>query len=168
MKKIFAPLVAALVVTAAASGAVAQSEGQGSVDKSAKQPQTPATQGKVPNIDSSTGQGTVPGVTPSSPYASPPPATGPSATSPSVTAPSTAAGAGGTENKEVIREVQMQLQAAGFSPGATNGIMDDQTRNAIRQFQQAKGLNATGELDQETRSALLSGAAAGTAPGSNR
>jgi peptidoglycan hydrolase-like protein with peptidoglycan-binding domain len=46
--------------------------------------------------------------------------------------------------------------------------MDDQTRNAIRQFQQAKGLNATGELDQETRSALLSGAAAGTAPGSNR
>jgi peptidoglycan hydrolase-like protein with peptidoglycan-binding domain len=36
--------------------------------------------------------------------------------------------------------------------------MDEQTRAAIRQFQQARGLSVTGMLDQETQAALKSGA----------
>ncbi len=173
MQRSLAPLLAALLVMAAAGAVFAQGDGQGSNDKSAKHPETPATSGKIPNEASPNGPGTVPGVSPSSPYASPPPATGPSATSPSATSPSvstpsTAGGAAGAENQEVVREAQVQLQAAGFSPGPATGMMDQRTHDAIRQFQQAKGLQATGELDQDTRSALLSGSAAGTAPGSNR
>ncbi len=173
MKRRFAPALAALLLVAViAGGALAQGEGQASNDKTAKHPQTPATSGKVPNEASPNGPGTVPGVSPSSPYASPPPASGPSATSPSATPPSVSvpstAGTAGTENKDVIREAQVQLQAAGFTPGPVTGTMDQQTRDAIRQFQQAKGLAVTGDLDQDTRSALLSGSAAGTAPGSNK
>jgi hypothetical protein len=62
------------------------------------------------------------------------------------------------EDTETVRHAQKQLQTAGFSAGPANGIMDEQTRNAIRQFQQAKGLNVTGALDTETRAALQAGA----------
>lgn len=64
------------------------------------------------------------------------------------------------EDTETVRHAQTQLKSAGFSPGAANGIMDEATRDAIRQFQQAKGLTVTGSLDQETRAALQSGAGA--------
>jgi len=169
MKRRFAPALAALLLVAATAGsALAQGDGQGSNDKSAKHPESPATSGKIPNEASPNGPGTVPGVSPSSPYASPPPATGPSATSPTLPSAPSTAGTAGTENQEVIREAQRQLQAAGFTPGPATGTMDQQTRDALRQFQQARGLTVTGELDQDTRSALLSGSAAGTAPGSTR
>jgi peptidoglycan hydrolase-like protein with peptidoglycan-binding domain len=60
------------------------------------------------------------------------------------------------EDTEAIRHAQQQLQAAGFTPGPATGILDDRTREALREFQRSKGLQETGQLDQETRSALVS------------
>jgi len=54
----------------------------------------------------------------------------------------------------LIRQVQDRLQAAGFTPGATDGALGPQTRNALRLFQNAKRLPPTGELDEKTLEAL--------------
>ncbi len=56
--------------------------------------------------------------------------------------------------RDLIREVQERLQAAGFHPGTIDGSMGPQTRNALRWFQNTKGLLATGELDEKTLDAL--------------
>jgi peptidoglycan hydrolase-like protein with peptidoglycan-binding domain len=67
--------------------------------------------------------------------------------------------AGGQEN---VREVQEQLKSAGFDPGPVDGVMGPQTQKALRDFQKSKGLKSTGRLDEETRTALLSGGTSGT------
>ncbi|PTR08638.1 MULTISPECIES: L,D-transpeptidase [unclassified Novosphingobium] len=50
-------------------------------------------------------------------------------------------------------EMQMQvlLDRAGFSPGVVDGTLNAATRNALRAYQQANQLNATGTLDDATR-----------------
>jgi len=55
---------------------------------------------------------------------------------------------------DLIRQVQERLKAVGFNPGAIDGAMGPQTRDALRWFQNAKGLRATGELDEVTLDAL--------------
>ncbi len=62
--------------------------------------------------------------------------------------------ASGLEPSE-ISKAQEHLKAAGFDPGNTDGVVDPDTVRAIRQFQQANGLPATGRLDVQTRAALL-------------
>ncbi len=52
-------------------------------------------------------------------------------------------------------DVQQRLRAAGFDPGNTNGLFDQKTSDAVRQFQRAKGLPVTGQIDSATRAALL-------------
>jgi peptidoglycan hydrolase-like protein with peptidoglycan-binding domain len=59
-------------------------------------------------------------------------------------------------NATVIRLAQDQLKAAGFDPGTGTGLLDGQTREALRRYQQATGLPVTGQLDQATRALLLS------------
>jgi hypothetical protein len=54
----------------------------------------------------------------------------------------------------LVRQVQERLQAAGFNPGAIDGAMGRQTRDALRWFQNTKGLLATGEPDEKTLEAL--------------
>ena len=54
----------------------------------------------------------------------------------------------------LIRQVQERLQAEGFNPGTIDGAMGPQTRDALRWFQNTKGLLATGELDEKTLDAL--------------
>ncbi|MFB3819794.1 MAG: peptidoglycan-binding protein [Candidatus Methylomirabilales bacterium] len=83
-------------------------------------------------------------------------------------AASTPGGSAVAEDQETIRQAQQQLKAAGFTPGPVDGVMDDQTRSALRDFQRSKGLRETGQLDQETRSALLSGSGSGTPPPSQK
>src|SRR5712691_10828758 len=56
--------------------------------------------------------------------------------------------------RDLIRAAQERLQAAGFHPGSIDGSMGPQTRNALRWFQNTKGLPATGELDEKTLNAL--------------
>jgi hypothetical protein len=53
-----------------------------------------------------------------------------------------------------IKKVQIALQQEGFDPGPLDGMMGDQTRQAIRAFQQAEGLAQGGTLTKETVQAL--------------
>jgi Putative peptidoglycan binding domain len=53
-----------------------------------------------------------------------------------------------------IRQVQERLQTIGFNPGSIDGAMGPQTRDALRWFQNTKGLRATGDLDDPTLNAL--------------
>jgi murein L,D-transpeptidase YcbB/YkuD len=55
---------------------------------------------------------------------------------------------------EQIRLLQERLHAAGYTPGPIDGIFGPRTRHAIRRFQQAHGLQATGRLNATTRQAL--------------
>jgi peptidoglycan hydrolase-like protein with peptidoglycan-binding domain len=53
-----------------------------------------------------------------------------------------------------VRQVQERLQASGFNPGAIDGSMGPQTRQALLWFQNTKGILATGDLDEKTLNAL--------------
>src|SRR6266545_751047 len=57
-------------------------------------------------------------------------------------------------------DVQRRLLALGYDQaGAADGLYGDQTRAAVRAFQQASGLPATGDVDCATWGALLNGGA---------
>ena len=49
-----------------------------------------------------------------------------------------------------IREAQTQLRQLGFDPGGADGVVGPRTRAATRNFQQANGLNMTGNLTPDT------------------
>jgi peptidoglycan hydrolase-like protein with peptidoglycan-binding domain len=53
-----------------------------------------------------------------------------------------------------VRSVQTNLQQQGLYSGEVNGVLDPQTREAIRKFQRTQNLNDTGRLDQQTLSRL--------------
>jgi peptidoglycan hydrolase-like protein with peptidoglycan-binding domain len=53
-----------------------------------------------------------------------------------------------------VRSVQSNLQQQGLYSGEVNGVLDPQTREAIRKFQRTQNLNDTGRLDQQTLSRL--------------
>lgn len=61
-------------------------------------------------------------------------------------------------SKNQIQQVQEQLKTAGLYTGLYKGKADGkigpETKQAIQQFQQQQGLQATGELDQQTMAAL--------------
>jgi peptidoglycan hydrolase-like protein with peptidoglycan-binding domain len=52
-----------------------------------------------------------------------------------------------------IRRAQTKLERLGY-PVETDGELGTKTRTALRNFQRDRGLNATGELDQDTLEAL--------------
>lgn len=49
-----------------------------------------------------------------------------------------------------VEEIQKILKEAGFTPGPIDGRMGWQTRKAIREFQESKGLKVTGMVNPET------------------
>lgn len=51
-------------------------------------------------------------------------------------------------------QLQVVLDRRGFGPGVIDGRMGQSTRNALLGFQEAEGLEQTGELDSATRQAL--------------
>lgn len=53
-----------------------------------------------------------------------------------------------------VRQIQQQLAAAGFDPGAIDGVMGPRTRAAVRAFQQANGLQVDGDPGPLTQAAL--------------
>jgi peptidoglycan hydrolase-like protein with peptidoglycan-binding domain len=54
-----------------------------------------------------------------------------------------------------VQDAQQKLQQEGFyKNGQIDGVVGPQTRQALQQFQQSKGLSATGQLDQQTLAAL--------------
>jgi hypothetical protein len=57
-------------------------------------------------------------------------------------------------DKQQLKMAQEALKEKGYDPGAIDGAMGPRTSGALRDFQQAEGLRATGRLDAETRSKL--------------
>ena len=55
---------------------------------------------------------------------------------------------------EHIRAVQRNLNQKGFDAGAVDGIWDDETRSALRNFQKSQSMKQTGNLDEKTATAL--------------
>jgi peptidoglycan hydrolase-like protein with peptidoglycan-binding domain len=58
-------------------------------------------------------------------------------------------------NREVLRQAQRQLKALGFNPGSSDGTFGPQSKAALRAYQQAYRLPATGRLDETTLRSLL-------------
>lgn len=67
------------------------------------------------------------------------------------------------QDPETVKQVQQALSDQGYDPGPVDGKWKPQTENALKDFQQAQGIQATGQLDQQTLASLgvEGGAAAG-------
>ena len=63
-------------------------------------------------------------------------------------------GKSATAEKEDIREVQQQLNKSGYPVGRINGTLNSDTQQAIKDFQASQGLSVTGQLDEQTKTAL--------------
>jgi len=57
-------------------------------------------------------------------------------------------------SRETVRRVQIRLARAGFRPGPADGIWGSGTQAALRDFQHARGLQPTGDLNPITARAL--------------
>jgi len=53
-----------------------------------------------------------------------------------------------------VEHVQQKLQDAGYDPGSIDGRFGPRTRAALKSFQRANDLEASGRLDRQTLSAL--------------
>ena len=61
-----------------------------------------------------------------------------------------------------VRLVEKKLEKLGFEPGPIDGIWGSGTRSALQDFQRSQGLEVTGRLNSETKSALgLAGSSRG-------
>src|SRR5262249_49723606 len=60
------------------------------------------------------------------------------------------------KDPSLIVKSEVLLDRVHFSPGEIDGFDGDNLRNAVRAFQQVKGLPATGNLDTETWRTLAS------------
>jgi peptidoglycan hydrolase-like protein with peptidoglycan-binding domain len=83
---------------------------------------------------------------------------------------SSASEAQGMSGQQDVRQAQQALKNQGQDPGPIDGILGPQTRQALRGFQKANGLEQTGTLDAETKQKLnidgASSGASGSASGS--
>ena len=59
--------------------------------------------------------------------------------------------------RDMIQQAQLQLKVAGYDPGRADGIFDEKTSAALRNFQVAKGLPVSGLLDAHTRREMFAG-----------
>src|ERR1044071_999900 len=59
-----------------------------------------------------------------------------------------------TQNSETVKQAQEKLTAAGKDAGPADGKLGPKTQAAVKEFQQSKGLQASGKLDQQTLAAL--------------
>ena len=62
------------------------------------------------------------------------------------------------EEKLKVNYAQKELNTSGFYDGPMDGIMGTKTRNAIKKYQESKGLPVTGEADKPTLDTLFSDA----------
>lgn len=57
-------------------------------------------------------------------------------------------------DKHEIRQIQMSLNKAGFSSGKVDGIWGEETKQALRNYQQQKQLPGDGQLNRQTLAQL--------------
>jgi len=55
---------------------------------------------------------------------------------------------------EEVKQIQQALKEKGHEPGSAKGVMNAETREAIREFQKANNLSVTGTVDEETAQKL--------------
>jgi peptidoglycan hydrolase-like protein with peptidoglycan-binding domain len=77
--------------------------------------------------------------------------------------------AGASAEPATVRQAQERLKSEGFDPGAVDGRLGQQTRQGLKNFQESRGLEPSGELDPRTIAALdldsdSSAATGGTSP----
>ncbi len=60
-----------------------------------------------------------------------------------------------------LRRIERRLDQLGLEPGTVDGVFDDDTRRALRNYQRDRGLNATGYLDEQTVVLLFAEAISG-------
>lgn len=72
---------------------------------------------------------------------------------PGVAAPQSGSEAVSISGSE-LRQVQQKLNDLGFNAGHVDGMWGPNTQAAVKNFQQSKGLQATGTLDKKTANAL--------------
>lgn len=65
-----------------------------------------------------------------------------------------ASGQSQAANPELVKQAQEKLSAAGHDAGPSDGVMGPKTQAALKKFQESKGMEASGQLDQETLAAL--------------
>lgn len=61
---------------------------------------------------------------------------------------------GEVKSRPNVKQIQIALKNAGFEPGSIDGKMGRQTREAIRAFQKAHNITATGKVGKKTWSLL--------------
>jgi peptidoglycan hydrolase-like protein with peptidoglycan-binding domain len=145
-------LIAAAVAAAMlSSGAVAQEKKQ---DSQGAQSPSSTTQEQKPG---SSATGSASGTTSSSAASG---ASSPSASGDKQARSASAGGQSQAGGDERIKQVQQKLKDQGHDAGPVDGVMGPKTQAALKEFQSAKGLKDSGQLDRETMAALgVSGSA---------
>lgn len=81
----------------------------------------------------------------------------------SASKPSSSAASGSTsgqasqkqaQGSDIVKQAQQKLSQAGHDVGKPDGIMGPKTQAGLKEFQEKKGLQASGQLDKETLAAL--------------
>lgn len=57
-------------------------------------------------------------------------------------------------SQEKIKQVEQALKDSGHDPGVVDGVMDQQTREALISFQKRNNLPTTGQIDEQTAQRL--------------
>ncbi len=57
-------------------------------------------------------------------------------------------------NRDSVRNLQQALNGKGYQIGQADGVLGPRTRQALRQFQKDQGIQANGQIDQQTLAAL--------------
>ena len=57
-------------------------------------------------------------------------------------------------NQQIVRNVQKELKSEGIDPGPIDGIWGPKTSRGVREFQKARGLEDSGQLNGKTLAAL--------------
>jgi len=70
------------------------------------------------------------------------------------TAPNTRLRSSAPVATNVVLAAQTALSRYGYDPGPMDGTFTPSTKEAVLQFQQARGIKTTGELDSQTVAAL--------------
>jgi peptidoglycan hydrolase-like protein with peptidoglycan-binding domain len=68
--------------------------------------------------------------------------------------PSKGGGQQMSQGKDLVKQAQEKLSAAGHDVGEADGILGPRTQKGLKEFQQSKGLQPSGQLDQKTIAAL--------------
>jgi peptidoglycan hydrolase-like protein with peptidoglycan-binding domain len=72
-----------------------------------------------------------------------------------------------TKDPNTVKQVQQALSSQGFNAGPADGKWGSKTKSALKKYQKSQGMEASGQLDQQTMASLgVSGAAAGGQSGS--